>query len=166
MIVIGFSRPKKFKIMSYIIRLLERTKFSHVYLKINIDTLDRELICQASGIQVNFVGDTLFKEQNETIEEFEIHNVEDVESEVLKNCVDLVGKPYGIKQLLGLLVVQIAGFFGKKIKNPFADKTKTYICSELVGQILTTHFEYNIADLDTLTPKDIYLLLINHKAPY
>lgn len=158
-LIIGFSKPKKFKLISWCIRQVEKTPFSHVYLKFHSDNLDRDIIYQASGMQVNFTGSTMFLDHHKVVMEFQLETSEQENLEILKTCVDKAGIPYGIKQLLGLGLVRVLAFFGKKIKNPFSDKDTTYICSELVGFILIKYFNFRIEDLDSTSPKDIYLLL-------
>jgi len=56
----------------------------------------------------------------------------------------------------------LMSIFGKKVPNPFADGSKTYICSEVAGYILVKYFNYKIEDLDSLSPRDVYLLLQEH----
>lgn len=158
-LIIGFSKPKKFKIISWIIRQTEKTLFSHVYLKFHSDNLDRDIVYQASGRQVNFVGSVMFLRYHESLIEFELEINDNEKQEILKTCIDKAGIPYGRKQLIGLGLVRFLALFGKKIRNPFSDNDTTYICSELIGYILVKYFNFKIEDLDSTSPKDIYLLL-------
>lgn len=161
-LTIGFSTPKKFKVLSWLIRKVERTEFSHVYLAFRSESLNRKLIYQASGLQVNFVGSALFSEHHKVLVEFTIPITDQEKKQILTSCVDLAGYPYGMKQLIGLAWVRFVGLFGKKITNPVNDGRKTNICSELAGYILVKYFNYKIEDLDSLSPKDVWLLLKQH----
>jgi hypothetical protein len=61
-------------------------------------------------------------------------------------------------QLVGMGIIRLAkAWFGIKIKNPFADKERRQVCSELVGYLLA-HLGYSIdtAALETEGPAFIY----------
>lgn len=154
-IIIGFSKPKKFHILSWLIQKIDRTEFSHVYLKIHSKSIQRDLIYQASGLSVNFCGIRIFNDKNESIIEFIIIITPEEKIEILKLAVDLAGKPYGMKELIGIGIVRFLGLFNKKIKNPYADGSKTYICSELAATILLK-LNFKFEELDSVTPKEIY----------
>src|SRR5690349_251313 len=102
-IAIGFSRPKKFNILSWLIMKVQRTEYSHVYVRFHSDSLDRDLIYQASGLQVNFVGGTLFKDHHLTVKEFSLSVTDETYKNTLQFAVDKAGMPYSIKQLFGIL---------------------------------------------------------------
>ena len=154
-ITIGFSTHKKFAILAWIIKKVQKTKYSHIYLKFNSDSLQRTLIYQASGLEVNFCGDSVFLSKNKIIEEFELYFDNKEHTILLQKCVDLAGTPYGIKELMGIGIVKAAKLLDKNIKNPFADGDKSFVCSELIGTLLNM-LGYDFDNLDSLTPKDIY----------
>lgn len=157
-IIIGFSTPKKRSFLPWLIRKAMKTDFSHVYVKFYSKAIDRTLIYQASGMHVNFIGESAFLQTNKIIAEFSIDVTEEQRTQVLARSVDLVGKFYGIKQLIGMGWVYLCHSFGKRVKNPFSDGSKTYICSEIGGDALVT-LGKEIEDLDTLSPKDLYDIL-------
>lgn len=154
-IIVGFSSPRKFHVLSWIIKNVEHTDFSHVYIKIFSRSLDRYLVYQASGLAVNFCGQDTFYAHNRDIAEFAIPVTPEQKVEVLKKCVDLAGKPYGMKSLIGIGLVRLAGLVGWKIRNPFADGSKTYVCSECAATLLVI-LGFKFDELDSTTPKDIY----------
>jgi hypothetical protein len=154
-IIVGFSTPKKTKIVPTIIKLVEHTSFSHVYIKIWSNTLKRYLVYQASGTTVNFCSTEIFDLKNKIIAEYKIEITEEQKINILQKCVDSVGKPYGVGSLVGLGLVRFCAMFGKKINNPFADGSKTYICSEIAATLLLS-LGFSFDHLDNLTPKDIY----------
>lgn len=158
---IGFSKPKnnKFPIFSWAIRLVENTPYSHVYIKWHSDYLERDIIYQASGSSVNFMEGSYFNNKAETLYEYEI-NIPNKSSKIAKQkAMDYSNRPYGIKQIFGILIVKIAKLFNKEIKNPFSDGKATWVCSEIVANILI-ELGYNInISLDNVTPKDIYNFL-------
>lgn len=160
-LVIGFSRPKGgFKPFSWLIRLIENTPYSHVYIKFYAKKYDRYLVYQASGTQVNFISQERFNEEEVIVKEFILEVDEISMNKMIQFAIDNVGAPYGVKEIFGLGLVLLCRLFGKKIKNPFGDGTKSFFCSQLVDYILSGPLNRNITfDPDLVTPKDIYKYL-------
>lgn len=159
-IIIGFSRPKKWKIFAWAIMKAYDIPYDHVYIRFHSNYYIRDVIYQASSTMVNFMSPVIFKEENIIVKEFEL----DISDENKKNLVgfamDNAGRPYGIKQCLGLAIVRICEFFGKNIKNPFSDGNKTYICCELGAYILKDYVGVDVPyDVDSLNPKQLKLYL-------
>jgi hypothetical protein len=154
-LIIGFSTHKKPTILGSIIKLVEKTEFSHVYVKLYSESLDRQLIYQASGLLVNFVGEEVFYEKNKDIMTFNIPITKEQQTKLLQKAVDNCGKPYGIKDLFGIGLVRLGRLFGIRVKNPMADGSATYICSELASSILV-ELGFDFSNLDDITPKDLY----------
>lgn len=157
-IVIGFSTHREFNILSWFIRKVLKTDFSHVYIKWYSERLNRWLIYQASGLKVNFVGQPLFLEHNKPVAEFLISITEQQKTDMMATAIDLAGKPYGMKQLIGMGLVYLCKAFGKDIKNPFNDGSNTFVCSELAAVVLVK-LGMKLEDLDSISPKDLYELL-------
>jgi hypothetical protein len=149
-IIIGFSRPKNhiLPIFSWLIRAFQGfTEYSHVYLKFHNDILDRYIIFQASGSQVNYIGSKLFKEQVHIIEEFKLYVTDEQCKQIQQFAIDQAGKPYSIRNILGIVFRS----------NLFLDGNDGFICSELVGNILNEQFNmYFDKEIEFITPKDIY----------
>jgi len=163
-ISIGFSRPKAWKPFSWAIMKGYGTPYAHVYIKIYSSKYDRQLIYQASHMTVNFMSPSIFMEENIIVDEFdlEIENANYIK--MMQFAIDNVGKPYGVKEAFGLAIVRIADLLGKKIKNPFRDGGKTYVCCELGGHIAANYASVGIStDFDDLNPKELYEILRNLK---
>lgn len=151
-IAIGFSRPKKFMILSWLIRKIQRTEYSHVYIKFQSDKYKRNLVYQASGLQVNFVGEEVFKDHCEIVKECSIQVSDEIYTKMMTFAIDRAGYPYSIEQLFNIVIYMITG----KART-FSDGRSGYVCSELVGEMLRTILGVLIKkDLDIVTPKDIY----------
>lgn len=162
-IYIGFSRPRSFPVMSWVIKTVERTSYSHVYMRIYIDQLDKSVVYHAANLNIHFIGFKQFDKKNETVHEFALKIDDKQKMQIISFCVDEAGKPYGFWQLIGIGVVKFVKIFGKKIKNPFASKDRTQVCSEAIGLILQRYFNIEIDKcLDLLTPKDLYKTLQQH----
>lgn len=156
-IKIGFSRPIKWKMFAWLIMKAYRINYDHVFISLNSAKYERELIYQASHTKVNFIGRILFLQDNLIIKEFEIDVTPENYKALMQFAIDNVGKPYGIKEAIGLGIVRLAEIFGKKIKNPFGDSGRTYICSELGGYVLKqfTNFKNLDIDCDNLNPQQL-----------
>lgn len=159
-ITIGFSRPKKWKPFAAAIMAVYGIPYDHVYVKFWSEKFQRSLVYQASSVMVNFMGYEYFESQNIIVKEFEFDMSDEDMLEMIQYAIDSAGKPYGTMSALGLAVVRIAEVFGKKIKNPFGDGDKTYICCELASYVLEKYVHRQIPfDLDLVSPKDLYVFL-------
>ena len=77
----------------------------------------------------------------------------------MKDAILLVGRPYGVKQAIGVGIVKLMSIFGKKISNPFKDGNTNLICSEWVGRVLMKIDNNLKLDLDEVSPQDVYNIL-------
>ena len=136
-LVVGFSKCSSgCAIFSWLIRLVEQTPFSHTYVKFWDEGIERWVVYQASHAALNYRGLPRFLEEEDVIEEYELDVTSEQKKQVLQYCVDTVGTPYGVLEIFGLAYARLMGRFGLRVSNPFADGTKTMICSKLVGLIL------------------------------
>ena len=130
-IIIGFSRPSGwFEPFSWLIRLVTRSPYSHVYIKYYNPYANRWEIFQASGLKVNFVGQALFNSQEIIYKEFVIPVSAQTKLATVQFAIDNVGKPYGIGQIAGIGWVLLMRVFGKRVANPFYSGS-SYFCSEV-----------------------------------
>jgi hypothetical protein len=165
-LTVGFSKPKKWKPFAWLIQKAFNISYDHVYIKIYSESYERDLIYQASGLAVNFMGSDVFDSINDTVVAFELEVSCENRKAMVQFAIDNAGKPYGLKEILGLAYVRIAELCGKTVKNPFKDGAHTYVCSELVSYMLQ---QYDGAvlpkDYEDMTPKDVYdyLMLLGNK---
>jgi len=152
-ITIGFSTPKKFKLTSWLIRLFEGAKFSHIYIKMEASPsgkLPFAKVFQASHGDVNAVVFNVFKESNKIIHEYEIEIEDEKYFEIASWLWHQLGKPYGFTQLFAI------AFNISLSKN----KDKKFICSELAGMILRDNLGYDLSEsLDYIGLNDIKNIL-------
>lgn len=159
-IIIGFSKPraKWKKPISQLIRFFEKSGYSHVYIKLVNKRLKNNFYYHASGMKINFMNESLFKQKNESIKEYKFTISEAKFYKTLDFAIGKVGQPYSFSQLLGFLIVKICGLFGKKITNPFGKKG--YVCTELVAEILSDVYGKKILkDINLIGLKDIKNLI-------
>ena len=134
-ITFGFSRPRGFSLGSWVIRLVERRPYSHVYIKRHSEWMKRDLIYQATATMVHFIGSKLFIKDSCRVVEYSFDITKEREKELMAWCVDNAGLSYGFKQILGMAYVRFLEFLGKTdVHNPFADSSRaTWICSKLAA---------------------------------
>lgn len=156
-IIIGFSKPKaKFVPLSWLIRAFMKTRYSHVFLEIPFNNLNRRLIFQASGSKVNFISRESFEKEHLIVAEFKITISDEKFKKLVQNAIDLVGEHYSILQLVNTAIYKLF-----KI-NPFDNEIKGWDCSKLVASTLATNLDLDTnIDLDVVTPKDIFKYLTN-----
>lgn len=156
-VTIGFSKPKNrfFPFISYLIRLYLKTTYSHVYLKFYSQSIDRNLVYEAVGNGIRFVGMSLWSKYAEEVKEFHLSISDEDYKKVMQYCVDNAGLKYGPMQNLGIL---ISGIFYLK-QNPFKSGK---VCSEVIAEILINQGFKIDKPLDLVTPKDIYEVLYKH----
>lgn len=146
-VIVGFSsHPGLF---SSAIKFVTNSEVSHTYIRIPVPEYNDSMIFQASGLTVNYTNFNVFKEKSTVIEEYEIEVSEDIFAfgEMLR--VMEAGKPYGMKEIFGLLWVLAMRGFGVKVKNPFRDGSSSYICVELVMMCVGLE-----ADSENITQED------------
>lgn len=157
-IMVGFSRPKKhsFPIFSWLIRLIEWTPYSHCYIRWGSEWLERDVVYEASGTMVHFKEGKRFDDKVEVVHLFEIECSSDTRKKVIQKAMDFSGAPYGLKQVAGILLVKMARWIGCDLKNPFSDGNKTWVCSEIVAEILEElGVEFSVSK-DNVTPRDLF----------
>lgn len=150
-VTIGFSRPKnhKFPIGSWLIRLHQKTSYSHCYISFYSETLNRTLIYEAVGTGgVRFIGQKLWSKKSEEMLSFTLKVKKCNATSMLQDFVDEAGMDYGHMQNVGIF---LANVFGWK-KNPWR---KGKNCSEIVGKFLISQGYKVSKSVDLLTPKDI-----------
>lgn len=160
-ITIGFSRAcTTFPIFSWLIMLVQRTPYSHVYLKYQDDYLQRTVYFQASHTLVNYMGETTFLAQEKVVKEFSFTVSDTSFLEAQQFAIDNAGKPYGVLEICGLALVELASFFGIRMQNPFKDAGTTWICDQLQAALLSTCENVTLPmPLNDMTPKDMYNLV-------
>lgn len=139
---VGFSRPKRFKLVSFIIQKFMKTKFSHTYLVFDVQSTGQKVMYHATRKGVHCLEYETFKKDNIIITEIDVPLENRTES--LRFCINHLGKAYSFITLLAIL-----------LNIRFGDGEKSFICSELVARSLNLE----VKNLDTVTPLEIKNLL-------
>jgi len=147
-----FAKPKTWKPISWIIMLIERSRFSHC--AIAYGDYDNKLVAHSTGHKVNLQTIEIFTDHYKIVETV----IVDIKGkDFLRNIMKHMGKEYGYGTLIGIAIQRFLGLFGLKIKNPFGDGDDTFVCSELVIHMLQcASEEYDMLSAERDGPKKIY----------
>lgn len=153
-IKIGFSRSSlKFPWFSWLIRLYERTSFSHVYVEIDTKIVNQLTIFQSSRGMVNCISETEFYKRNQKVVEFTINLTYSQYKNLLNSLHSELGKKYAFLQNIGIVLVDMGIWKSNKFKDG-------YNCSELIYSNVLQKLGFTLdKHPDLITPKDIYKLL-------
>lgn len=148
-ITIIFSTASKgFVPFAWLIRLWEKTPYSHVSIKLN--TNHGDLIYQASHSMLNFMSFNNFLTINRVIKSFELEVTNQEYDIIMRWCIHTAGLPYAVKQVINVGL-------GKYIFKP--DGEQRQVCSEVIGRILDKTGTKFKKPFDLLSPRDIYEVL-------
>jgi len=156
-IVVGFSRPKKWKPYAQGIMLVDKTNFDHGYLRFDSPRWDCSFIYQSSGHRTNFMGGDYFFNENIAVEEYEIPISSEEEATLGKLMVSREGLPYAVLQVIGKAIVATVFMcsYGKiRLSNPFRGNDMKTDCIEEIAIVLSHACKVNVPlDMNTITPK-------------
>lgn len=162
-IIVGFSRPIKWKPFAKLIMAVDGTNYDHVYIKLHSDTYQRDVIYQASGLQVNFMSTSVFTGNNVIVKEFYVDVTDANYVKLMQFCIDNAGKPYSIKEILGFGWIKLNRLFGKEVSNPFQEGTNEFVCSILADYILENFTSVAaIKDFENVDPLMMFKVLDGH----
>lgn len=149
-LIIGFSRPKKFNLFSFIARLYQgMAPYSHAYMVIKSESLSRLIVYEASHGEVHFESMGNWLPKNIVTHEFKFMVTPERYVQLMQFCIDHANRPYSILAILAMP-------FTKKV-----DGKKAFICSELVARAIGMN-----GNLDTITPREILKYLEGNGGPF
>lgn len=159
-IVVGFSTPKKPWAFAAAIRWIDKTAYSHSYIRFESESWGVDFIYQQAGLATHFISGHKFEEINNVIREFSIPVTAEVYSDIGRICVTREGRGYGVRQVIGKGIVILLKklSFGKiNIKNPLKDRDGSTDCIEEVARVLSESLSLDIPiDMDTVSVKPFY----------
>ena len=150
---IEFTRPSGAKPISWAIRMIQGTPYSHVRFRW-INSMGVEIIYEASGSRVKFIGPLAASSMKvDTVASVGYTLDRTQYRKLVEVCMTYAGVTYGTLQLIGIGLAQL---FHLK-KNPLSRGTKQQVCSELVGRVMEEVLGQKIPlDWDMAGPKEIY----------
>jgi len=153
-LIIGFSKPKNkiFPIFSWLIRLVDCTPYSHVYVRWHSRGANADIAYEAGGTSIHFLCKEVFEKKITPIKEYEIEITRETYMKLLHFCMTNAAKDYGTLQIFGIALQRLF----KLNKNPLSKGRSAQVCSELVGSMLEDVIGEDIPiDLDIAGPKHI-----------
>jgi len=157
-VYIEASKPKNhpFPILSWAIRLVEGTEYSHVYIRWWDENSSDYLVFEAMGKKVQISKYSELLKKREVIKSVKLSINVHQKATAIKLMYEMEGIPYGLIQLAGMLLAKMANLLGFKTKNPFTSKRESMVCSEAVGYVLRDALGIPIPyDMDLLSPKEV-----------
>lgn len=156
---LGFSVPNHIKIpiVSWLIRLLMKTPYSHIYGRWYSKKYEEWNCFHATGASgVHMLGEPEFKRTVKPVRIYEMVLADEEHYEIVKFAIHNNGRRYAHKQNLGIWWSIVWALK----ENPFADGEVAQNCSELWGRILARRGVVFDKSFDLITPKDIEDALI------
>lgn len=150
-LTVGFSRSSgKIAIFSRLIMMVQGTNYSHCYLRYSDESTGKDMVCQASGLQVNSVSYSWFLTKETIVKEFPLQISDQAFQNIMGSCQDRLGQPYSMLQIFNTLAYIMFK------KNPWDNQITGWDCVKLVAYELEKELGYKIPeDLDVITPKDL-----------
>jgi hypothetical protein len=159
-IIVGFSTAKKFNIFSWAIKTMEKTNYSHCYIKFYSESFDCWLIYHASHTSIHFLSEENFLKKANVLEEYQITIPEEIKKKLVKNAIRRAGILYGAFQILGMGITRIFKlWFNKKICNPFADGEATQVCSDLLYYELKDAINFKDFEPEVDGPRKLHIAI-------
>ena len=124
---VGESKPKCFRPASAIIKAVEMTDHTHSFVSWRDPRNNIRVVAEARGSGCRIVTNHTFKAENEVVRIFQYEIDEQNLIEFEKYVWEQMGRPYGHKHLIGLLLMRT----GVTESNPFRDGECSQICVEL-----------------------------------
>ncbi len=152
-VVIGFSTPSKWNILSWLIRILTRSRASHVWLLVDDPIFMIRMVMEAHITGYRFVPLTKFSKTNAIVALAQPKADLSVGVAVAGSWL---GSRYDFAGIFGMIVVLLGRWLHLKWKNP-AQSARAMFCSEAVVRALQAahHPGFEKVDPDDLSPQDL-----------
>jgi hypothetical protein len=147
-IVIGFSKPRKMNIISFLIMKICKTSYSHTYLMYREDITKDLMIIEASHGEVHEQMYLDWIQKNMIVREYERSIKKEDYSSFQHFINSALNKSYNKKLLIGIMIEKVFG-----IKNNIGIDNNKFICSEFVARA------FNIPYKKWIEPKEVDLYL-------
>lgn len=148
-----FTRPSGCKPISWAIRAIQGTPYSHVRFRW-INSMGVEIIYEASGSNVKFIGPLAASSMKvDTVASVRFTLDRPQYRELVRVCMTYAGVTYGKLQLIGIGLAQLFNLN----RNPLSRGTRQQVCSELAGRVMEEVLGQKIPlDWDMAGPKEIH----------
>jgi hypothetical protein len=154
-IIVGFSKPNGgFKPAAWAIMLWQKTPYSHVYIKIPRPS-GVDVVYQASGKAVNFMGMKAFATHAKVVTEFEFEIDSEVKDKFFDWAIENSGAPYSVIKGLGIAIARCFDY-----NKNFFKKDGEFVCSILAGFFFKKFLGQELTEdeINISAPKEIYAI--------
>jgi len=127
---VGFSTSNR--LVSRVIRLVTKSKVSHVWLLVSDSFLGTDMVMHATMGGFQMLGYEAFKKTHKVVAILDLQHPVD---EGIRKAIPLLGFGYDYTGLFGAGFVIIGRWLKRKWKNPFQAPSKLF-CSEIVTFVL------------------------------
>jgi len=150
----GFSTPKRFNPVSWLVRTLTKSRCSHTWFLYHDHDFDMEMVMEAHEIGFRLVPYEHFKKKNNVVALF-VPRVP-IEVGLKKVAQTYLDTHYDYAGLIGMAVVAIGKILKRKWKNPFTSSTHVF-CSEAMTRAMkwSPGYEKLQLDPDNVEPQEI-----------
>jgi len=146
-----FTTTPRQGIGANLIRWFQGTPFSHVAIGLRIDSLDRNIVYEATLNGVVCQNYDNWIKSNKVIFEHPFKYSDKEYKDIQRFCIDQLGKPYGFRNILAIMLG----------RTKVQEDPNTFICSELAYVATKNKFKDLFKTQDVVTPKDLYNEIIN-----
>jgi hypothetical protein len=157
-ISIGFSTPKKFNPVSWLVRKMTGSQVSHAWFLYWDDEFGMNMVMEAHELGFRILPFEAFAKKNKVVKIARLEH--DITVGMTQVANEYLGTMYDYLGLVGMFFVIVGRLFGKKLKNPFAGKQRVF-CSEGVVRAMKLSPGYEDLDIDPDTegPQELMELL-------
>jgi len=151
---VGFSTPKMFNPVSWLVRKFTGSKASHAFFVYHDADFDMNMVMEAHELGFRLTPLKHFEKHNNILRLVSPKNPIDFGVKLVARRY--LGTMYDYASLFGMIVVMVGRWLKRKWKNP-ARSSKNVYCSEAVILAMKQSPGYEKMDLDTeSTPQDLY----------
>jgi len=157
-LLVGFSSAKKWHWTTWLVKLVEGTPFSHVYIRV-IDG-DSDAVCNIAPDEKQFLPYNEFISYNNIIREFPLTFNQSHLNEILPKLKPN-SLPYNFGKIISIGISRLLGKHAIRLSKYLWNRHKGIICTELtVAVLLAAGYSIDI-DLHKSGPKKIFEVLSN-----
>ncbi len=133
-LLIGFSRPKSWKIGAELIKWWIRKPYSHVFVCWKSERFSQVLVYHAAHGSVHFLSMDRLRKENDVVGLYQLDITEEQYTALVSKCIALAGENYGYVKLLKIAVKDVCDLLSIQCK--MIENDRGYICSELLAELL------------------------------
>lgn len=148
-------RPKKFKLVSWIIMKIEKSQGSHLCFHWWSDYFQRNIYFTTELLSGSSLENAEHMKKYEIVQEWNINPTPEADLELKRNFIDSLHVQYGVLKLFYILIKRV---FGVTVKSKTKDKFQ--ICSENIVRMLD--YKKELKSYDGIGLKEAVLLLENN----